>query len=337
MTTTKKEKLTIFLDASSLKLTPCGLKYIYTVVLGYRGLKMGNDMLFGSAFHKFRSLYRSGVEWGPALKEAVQMFTELSAHGHVKPNKKFLTKGFLSSVCLAYVEKYPIEKDILQPILDDEGKPLVEPATRFAFPFRVMDDMDILVAGTMDSVEHKREEQYNPECNVIVDAKSTGAWKIAQYLSGYRMSSQLMMYRWAIRKYAKFKPNSIWSRLDKSKLGCMIEGIFYSSSEREEGGEDTEGKVKFVRSEKPIFFKDWQLDEFEFMLNGSVDKIVSDVRNLSVNRALPMREGIMTDACETKYGPCPFFEACAAVDDEARESILSRDFKREMYNPLNFG
>lgn len=334
MTHNTDKKLTIFVDASALKNSSCGLKLIYTTVQGYRGCKTNNDIIWGSAFHKFRALYRSGLEWQQAMKEAIGLFNDMMADAHIKDNKKYLTKGFLTSACMEYMEKYPMATDILQPIRDDAGVPLIEPVSRFAFPFRILPEVDILLAGTMDSMEHKKEEPYSPAMNLIVDAKTTGTWKIREFFNTFNLSPQLMMYRYAIRCYAKLRPDSIWAKLDKEPLGCMIEGIFHSSRENKDG--EVKSKVIFSRCEKPIVFQRWQIDEFEVLLNQAVDKLVAHVIALLKYGIMPPREGIINGSCDTKYGPCQYAEACAAVDEEARDSIMDRTFTKSFYNPLAF-
>lgn len=312
-------KHTIFIDASALKNSACGLKVFYTVVKGYRAKYTTNIIAWGSGFHKFRALHRGRNP--RALIEAIQLF-ESTPKVEVK---KFLTKGSLATACMDYAEKFPMDKDILQPI---EG--LIEPASRFAIPYASEPEVDVIIAGTMDSVEHKKREAFSEACNLIVDAKTTGTWKVREYMDSYRLSPQLLMYRWAIRQYAKMRPESIWAKLDQTKLGCMIEGIFYTAKP-----DDTGATVKFIRSE-PIFFTDNQLETFERMLKIAIAKIIADVKIYVHTGKIPDPDGIMCDACNTKYGPCNFADVCLAPDDEAMESILERDFKVEHYNPLEF-
>ena len=50
---------------------------------------------------------------------------------------------------------------------------------------------------------------------------------------------------------------------------------------------------------------------------------------------LPKADGIMFGSCEQKFDLCPFFNVCAATNDEAREAMLANNYACKAYDPFN--
>lgn len=323
-------KTTVIVDASCIKSSACGLKLFYDVVDGYTGGHLNNDIHWGSAFHKFRAVYRETNDWFKAAKAGQDTFH--SREIKVKENKKYLTVGFLNKAFIKYEERLPFYKDKLVPVIDDTGNVLIEPASRFAFPYIITDDVEIIVAGTMDEMSFQHADGFDaPAGYRIVDCKTSGSWKIREYLESYKLSTQLMMYRWAIKQYAKLHPGSIWDRIDKSpNVAGLIEGVFHR-------GEDTEesAAVTIARS-KPIYFLPWQIEEFEVLLHRVCMNLIEHIRHFRKTGQRPMREGIINDSCSTKFGPCSYAEVCPSVDEEQRQAKLESLYIKRQYNPLQF-
>lgn len=305
---------------------------MYTGVLGYTGKKLNNDIHWGSSFHKFRSVYRTTNDWGKACKEGIEYFKN-NSHVIVKKNKVYLTQALLLTAFIKYEEQYKQEKDTLVPVIDENGDSLVEPRTRFAVPLYIESDIEVLLAGTLDELSYEHGSHFVSAGYRITDCKTSGAYKIREFFDGYRLSTQMLTYRSAIRRYAKQKPGSIWDKVNKAGASCLIEGVFHKSKDPEVEGAGA--SVSITRSD-PLPFVDWQIDEFDGLLDATVKKYVENVRRLKKDGKLPPREGLINDSCDTKFGPCPFTNICTCVDEEQKESMLEEYFTRKDYNPLMF-
>lgn len=326
------QKTTISIDASAIKESSCGLRLFYNVVIGYKEKFPNNDIVWGKAFHTFREKFRVTRNCFAGMTLATKQFQTTPMHE--KSNKQYLTTHFITDAAMQYEIEYEndmldtvyVSPDFMQLNYNGVDKvPLVEPVTRFSFPYIVEEDIDVLVCGTMDELAKQRGGNY-----LIVDCKTTGAWDIRSYFQGYHLDPQLLMYRFALKEYAKAHPDSIWDQIDKTQVGCMIEGVFYKGGTS--GGRPS---ITFKRSD-PFYFQQWQLDEFDSLLTKICRSLIEDVRRWKTTGKLPLRQGISNSSCTTKYGLCKYFGACVKVDAEARESELEYHFIKKQYNPLNF-
>jgi len=321
-------KPTIFLDASALKKSFCRRNLFYEVFEGYKEAKPGNDTVFGSAFHKFRADWRTGIPVEEALKGAVKLYTESPKID--KDNKTFINKSFLLDICLQYEEKY--KNDDFKVVWDGKTA-LIEPVTRFAFPLYTCCDFDILAAGTMDEIGFLQLEKHYAIC----DIKTTGSWRKKEFMTSFKMSPQLKMYRWAVRQYAKFHPNPIWKQIDKGPVAAFIDGVFYKAGSKTEGP-----SVEFVRKDywggiNYIYFKDAEIDEFGVMVGEQLKKLIIDVAAYLKDGTVPYREGTVNDTCTSKFGGCKYLGACSAPDETSATSYLNFNFVKKQYRPLLFG
>ena len=327
---TKDEKLTIFLDASSLKNSSCLRRQFYDIVEGYKEGTPNNDTVFGTAFHKFRAHWRETGDFFKAMNMAKKCYEE--SPKIEKQNKKFLTTGFLLSVCEQYEEAY--KNDEFQVYRDKQGNSLIEPATRFAFPYHSDDDVDILIAGTMDELGRFRISKNFGIC----DVKTSVAYDIRKFMNSFKLSPQLKMYRWALRKYAKFNPDSIWAEIDREVVCCFIDGVFYKAPAKDGTPTVTLARKDHFGAYNYIIFKDSDLEEFERMLKiHIIDIFLPSIKHYLKTGEIPDREGILTDSCDGKFGPCKYAEACSSPDKEAREAYLNHTFVKRHYNPMTFG
>lgn len=327
-------KSTIIIDASALKKSSCVLRTFYITGKGYKKKGMvNNDMHIGSCWHAFRAEYRRTGDDLLAHKAASDLWDEEEVF--TKEKKQYVDKKFMQRMCMEYAELYPVDNDGLVRLKDGDDY-LIEPKTKFVFPFRCEPDIDVLVAGTQDEVCY-----WNPSNSYkggqmvdIIDGKVTGSWNTWKFIEDHLFNPQLILYRWTVKKYAKIKPNSIWEWIDRQpRVGASIDAVFYKAGTQKDDGMP---QLTFKRSE-PFVFKDWQLEEFELMLNKFVDDLVYWVRVYIKTGKLPPRFGILTDSCKDEFGKCDFCPACAAVDEEQRESYLELNFIEKEYNPLMFG
>ncbi len=333
------EKLLVMLDASSLSNSSCILRLFNIVVEGYKPKLENNDVCFGTAFHLFRKIFREKGEEGLAegINVAKKYFLETPMRE--KPNKKYLNTTFLMKVCLGYAEKYA--KDSFKPIRVKvkkkiEGSDNFDPGDRRdfieieeplleikgAFPYYVDDDIEILMAFTIDEIGKQENGIVS-----IMDAKTTSMWDIKSYFQSFELSPQLRFYKWALFKYAKAFPESFIGKLCDDIIGCQIDGIFYKGADKD---------VEYKRSDVMLFSDDPRMEEFESLIDSKVRKLVIKIKDWKNRGFTPMREGMLNGSCETKYGKCDFFQSCAAIDKETRNVILDYNFIKKHYNPLSF-
>ena len=309
-------KTTLILDASAIKESACMLRLFNTVVLGYKGKISYNDVEFGTAFHIFRKIYRE--KGMPGMAEGM-----LAASAYykdrpmlIKHNKKYLDLTFLQKVCLEYATIY--QQDNLTPVKDRDGEALLE--LTFAYPYYVDDEVEVLLAGTMDEIGKFHAGTY-----AIVDAKTTSVWDIDSYFRAYYLNAQLLFYRVALNYYASAHPESIFAEINKFDVACMIDGIFLKGA--------TADPI-FRRSEVFLFSAE-QVAEFEVLLRRKIMELVGHVKMWRQDANYrPLREGMINTACETVYGPCKYHPACAAKDPQWREAVYENNFRVKSYNPL---
>lgn len=328
----KKEKLTIILDASALKNSSCMLRMFYDVVCGYKEALPNNDTVFGSAFHTFRAHWRLTGDWFGAVAKAKKYYA--LTEKNIKKNKTFLTEGFLVEICRQYEEKYT--NDEFEVFRKPDGVALIEPETRFAFPFYTDNELDILMAGTMDEMGRFRISKHFGIC----DVKTSAVWDIRTFMNSFKLNPQLLLYRWAVQKYAKFAPDSIWAEIESNTIKCFIDGIFYKKGTNDSGPSATLMRKDEFGSIDYIIFKQKEIDEFD----GQVTKHIlgeggfkDGVKRWISTGQIPPRQGIVTDSCNTKFGMCKYAAACSAPDDEARKYYFQNNFITKMYNPMTFG
>ena len=315
------EKTLVILDASAMSQSGCILRLFRTVVEGYRPKLNTNVIEFGSSFHLFRKIFREKSDVGLAegINIAKEYFTTVPMVE--VPNKKYLTPVFLMRICIEYAEKYA--KDSFKPIWVDTEKgrePLLE--LKFAFPYYVDDEMEILIAGTIDEIGKKKNGIVS-----LVDAKTTAMWDIKSYFQSFELSPQLRFYKWALFKYAEAYPESFVAQLCSDIIGCQIDGIFYKGADKE---------VEYKRSDVMLFQDDPKMKEFDRLVAQKVVQLIEAIKWWKNHNKTPMREGMLNGSCQTKYGLCNFFTSCSAVDETTRNVILDYNFIKKPYNPLLF-
>lgn len=344
------DKILIVLDSSAISNSACMLKLFRTVVQGYTSKVNPNDIEFGTAFHKFRKIFRDKGENGiaPGIYAAKDYF--INTPMHVKSNKKYLTPNFLMKICMEYAVKY--EKDQFQVIRVKYNKPFYKHSKeemekiqikenrligmdelfeveesllelKFVFPYYVDEDMEILIAGTIDELG-----KHHNGIVCICDAKTTAMWNVQEYFEGFNLNCQLRFYKWSILKYIEAFPDSFLAQVCEHEIGCFVDGIFYKGADQE---------VIYQRSEVMLYNDDKGMKEMDSLVERKVEQLIDTVKQWKHNRLLPMREGILIGACETRYGKCTYAPVCAAVDDTVRDVMLDYNFVKKPYNPLNHG
>lgn len=292
---------------------------VYNVLVGQYQPKLNSvDIEFGQAFHKFIQTMRlSGGNYAAGIKAAVDHFTQTPFTP--KSNKRYMTEHYLTKVCLAYWEHYADGKDELQTLLNPEdNRPCVE--FKFSWPYYTSPEFDVFLAGTIDDI--CRVGKNGRYC--IRDYKTTSMWNQEDYFRGYRLSAQLMFYRFMLERYAELYPQGIFAEVARTGIGCIIDGIFLAGESKE---------PSFKRSEV-FFYGEQQMEEFAISLENKLGAIVDMLRRAVTLQQQPIADGMLTGGCVTNYGMCKYFSACSAPDKVAREHILRHNFASRPYTPL---
>lgn len=310
-------KQIIHINGSLLRESACRLRTFLKGTIGYKELINSANIEYGQAFHKFaQSLATTNGDVQLSMLAAFNYFknTEMI----YSRTNQWMTLGHLSATCLDFYEKvWNKEERDFEIVKSYGGAPLVE--QKFSIPYYSDDEVDVLIEGTIDM----KVKVFNG-CYAIGDYKTTAGWDKAKFFLPYRLSNQLMLYRWAVEWHAAKYPNSIYAEMVAKRLHCFVQGIFLTK----DGGAD------FERSEY-IYYSDDTMEEFRSLLDDKVEEIMNEVNNATKYPGYrPLKEGIINGACKTEWGTCPFLGACSSPDEKSFWGILDGQFKKEEYNPL---
>lgn len=316
-------KLIFMIDASAMRESGCMRRLYWTTVSGYRGKIPANDMVYGSAFHKFAELLdRTSGNVSEALIAAHKIYQP--AHYFIKETKSYLTLDHLTKTCMDYFSKVWLRKrernDEFE-LLWADGQPLVE--KKFCFPYMSCPQFDLLMSGTMDKLG-----KFRGGCYGIGDYKTTMSWgDTLKYFHSYRLDPQFRIYTLMLYKLAEMYPGSVYEEMVRGRLSFFIEGVFYSKAQ----------PTVFERSEVFHIKKD-ALDRFEQILKQRVQMLAAHIlQNLNTEEQIPFEEGTLNGNCQNKFGDCKFYNVCAAPDSVAQGHLLRNQFVQRYYNPLEFG
>lgn len=325
-TTASQERLTIMLDPSAIKESACILRLYRMVVLGLTHGVNSSDIEFGSAFHSYRKRYvelqfEGNYTDNPdllhflAMKEAYAYWNGTKMF--VKKDKDYLNKTYLEQTCEGYQSHYAKHGTEYE-IATIAGKPLLE--LRLSYPYYVAPegDIEVILCGTVDKVVRHRKFGFY----AIADYKTTAVWNKQKFFEGYRMSTQMVAYKYILKKMGELYPNSELSKMTEFNMPAVIDGIFHGKSK----------PAEFEMSE-PLWYSEDMMEEFEFGLQRIVGRLVEAIRD---NRKL-FREGMLNAGCEKIYGACNYFNACSAPNKEEEMLIINNKFVRRPYSPLTHG
>lgn len=327
-------KTIIRINASLIKSSSCG-RFLTLTHLGYSTKGIANDMVYGSAFHKFDEVYCITKDEKQALIAGMEYFSNAEKSGEMfyKDKKKHLNGPHLFLTMSRYLAEKKSGKDILNDytVLTLHGKVMVEQK----FSLKVYEDEQyiVLLQGTID----KLAELHKGNFICIPDWKTTSSWDVEDYFIGYKQSVQLRTYVYAVLKLAAQHPDREASKKVLQRGGVLRAFILGAFLKQPQG-------VEFHRSE--IFkFSQRDMVHYELMLNNLVKEIVYNVRQFDTTGNLPMEEGMMNGACNAPFGGvCKYFGACSAVvgmdgdnTDRTILGILNGQMEKKEYRPLQFG
>jgi hypothetical protein len=319
-----KPIITILLDSSALRLSACQRRIFLTVIEGWRGKIQYNDVEYGSAFHKFASTIEeqggNDTAFAPAIRATTEYFENKPMV--IKSKKKYLNNLHLVKTCTDWYHGFRSHDDF-QILKTDEGHPLVE--IQFSIPYRQYEFDNCIVCinicGTIDKVG-----KFRNGCWAIGDYKTTSSWSVEEYLESYSLSVQLRLYIWAFLQHCKAAPiGSPLHNLTIVNCGSFIDGVFLNGAD----------KTIFKRS-RIFYLKEADMLEFEMLLEEEAKRL-AEIAQLKVKGLIPNRTGMMNGACETKYGKCEYFAACASPDSVAFQHLLNKSHHRIGYDPSTFG
>ena len=338
-------KLSLNIDSTILGSSHCILKFARDLFGDIQSPELGGykqlpnaSMIYGVACHKFRDvMYKTGGHYPTARAAAEKVFNvpklpPSDKKGHISDPRHLITTCFM--VWSEYIEKEGAFDLVMLPSkcywCDGKGKEREEfcskcngtgirvaPASELSFKIPFYEDEILLInlCGTLDGVG-----KINGGCYAIPDFKFTSAWNKDEYLESYELSRQLRMYRLACKLMAERNPESVLGKIGATNMGAFIDGVFIKPKAND---------VEFKRSQVFIYSKE-DIEAFERELEEFCSKLSSHI----ANKYFP-KEGIRNGTCEGKWHPCSYWHCCKS-NNKISDLLLKRDFKRKVYDPLNF-
>lgn len=322
-------KKIICIDASSLKKSSCGLRMFLSVVEGWTTPKQSNDLLYGTCFHKAVEIYAKTADGFKATEEALKHWDENIDNCEVKYLARYLDRQHLHGALLQYFVAVNTN-DIFTRCKYIKVNESALAEMKFSIPLYSDDSVDVLLQGTIDGIF-----QIDGGCPCIGDWKTTRAKNPEDYFFGYKMSTQLRVYIWAVQWLLKHYPDSPIAQAFKTAptIGAFIYGAFLSKD-----------KIDFQRSQIYRFGKADML-RFEMLLMGEVQKLVDSYKLFAYGGTRPLPEGLINNSCQEVFGSyCSYYGACSscvgvqATDEVALfEGMIRNNFVKKDYRPLEFG
>lgn len=326
-------KQIVRVNASALKECSCGRRFLLQVYEGYTSKHLSTDIVYGSSYHKGVEVYEltQGDE-KESLKLAMEYWNTVSPGCVVKSNKSHLNETHLYLALSKYFKEAKSNEIFTSCRTLKLGNDiLVE--KKFSIKIYEDDDFIVLLQGTIDRLV----QMLNSGAIAIADWKTTSAHKVDDYFSGYKLSPQLRVYVWAVRKLAQMYPDREYAKLINTRPAVIafIYGAFLKSPTG----------VEFHRSPLYKFTKE-DLLVFEDMMMMAVYKLVDDIRRLQATGKYPSPNGILNGSCIAPFGGlCKYFDACSSMvglnegTDGTRlfKGILESKLTKKPYTPLNFG
>lgn len=309
--------LDINIDASSLSSSGCTLEWYRRVVQGYRSPNVNNDIIYGVAVHKFiDTMFQTGGDMKQARDAAYKAFR---IPKYDKPKKLYMSdERHMFCTCLDYWENYVSKESTFDILQLPNGKAATE--LTFRFLWRDFGSVRVWLCGTMDKLG-----KFKRGCYAIGDYKTTSSWDEDNYFKSYEMSCQLRFYIYALKQMAIHYPDSVLGQIGATNVGAYIDALFIKAKVVEN---------KYERSD--VFqYKPEEIEEFEGMLINRVERFISVIQSIQNGGRRPNKEGILSGACERKFGKCDFWNVCKN-SDPVGDVLLKRDFIIKPYDPLNF-
>lgn len=281
------------IDPTTLSHSHCLEKVRLSNTLGLCSKIPDHKIDFGSGFHKAIAVWQRTKSLDAAIAAAQKHSAETKA---VVPDKDYRNAAYLEYCVMRYIQEYKFDTFTPMQVGDRFGVELP-----FKVPYKAYEHVDVILCGVVDSVGQHTNRI------VFKDIKTTASRDPKSYFSSYEVSTQMMIYSWALRKLGlvDYYPPS------------MIDGVFLSASD-----------VRFQRSNL-ITFRDDLIEDCMQWVEDRVDAIVAAMENRK-----PWVRNF--SACSGKFGMCEFFPVCS-VQEAYREGVIERNFSTRVYDPMTFG
>lgn len=257
------------------------------------------DLLFGSAFHKFREVYAT-----EGFMKAMGAGMEVWNKDYLEcapPSKKkeFIKSPYLAGAMSAYHTKYPDRGmiDGFQQCYRSDGTALVE--QYFSVPILESDKSIVELTGVIDAIG------IIGNTLVIEDTKTTSYTQQEEFFAKYESSHQMMFYYYIISVLSDMYPDSALAQFKRSMnfFSVSIFGVFL-----------TPDRAIFKRSPL-INFSEERIREYSSALLYEVSKIQDILDN-----GEEAKNGYATGACNGIYDVCPFVRYCSLSDNSKEDA-----------------
>lgn len=284
----------------------CNIKGLMSHVLKLRPRGKGSLALdYGTAIHAGLEQFMLGHGLDEATESFIKVATELNIDKWLD-DKRCTARG-IETLASWQMYKHNLIHDYQAIELNtDAGK---KKAVELGVEKRIcsventdIGDVDVYWTGRVDAVVKYKGKLW------ILDHK-TSSMLGDKFLDDKMRSNQFIGYWYTLNEIVK-------KEYGESLAGVLLNVICTGRKD-----------LAFETYELP--FSQWQIDEWleetQFKLKGIV-KLLLDLYNGN-HWAMIERE-----LCVTKYGKCPFFDACNTVD-KARDSILTTSYDKHDWSP----
>jgi len=307
---------TVYFDPSLLTSTFCPRAMFYRQVENTQTKFDSIAAIYGNAGHRFlRKLYE-GEGFNPALAYASEYYQE-NTEGKILDAKEFRTCQHLQLVCLNYYQNHLSKYLHQMPIKIGEGdKKILGTELNFALPYKVTDDLQVILCGTIDKVVKKADRQLE-----IIDYKFTATWDSRMYLQKAAHIPQLRFYSMMLKKFLglSYYPSS------------RLEGIFLSRLQKKDPKLE---KICYVEQSDSSIYLEEDMKIFEEMLHRTMAKWIGylDHQDVGNRQSWPMD----WMQCSGYWGDCSYMDLCNADRDQGLYELLKTKFEEGPYEPLKF-
>ena len=256
----------------------CPRKFFYSRIWRLTTPRKSIDLHAGGAFAKGIEIARKAfhVDHNSA-EHSVHIGLEALWRAYGTFDAEDSAKSFegMSVAFVRYFDKFPLDSDQLQPLVDRTGKPAIE--YNFAIPFdeeilHPETKEPILYAGRFDMIAKLDDTHF------IVDEKTTSAFG-ASWSNRWDLEGQFTGYCWAAQSYGI------------PVASVMIRGICILKND-----------IKFMQV--PLYRPQWRIERWHSNLKATIKRMIEAHTRIEYE----MAEG---SAC-ANYGGCEFRTLCLA-------------------------
>lgn len=323
-------KYTISLDSTVLSHSGCIRALINTILGdpetqelgGYKEKVLGVPLVYGIAIHKFLdTMYKTN---GHIPTARAKMLEEYRTIPFIPDRKKLWMndeKHLMSTANQVWTEfcEEEVGFELLkvpQLKLGSETEIVEGYATEINFKIPYYEDeiVKVYLCGTIDRIG-----KFKNGCYCIRDWKTTGSWEDGYFVQ-YELSRQLRFYTLAVKLMAQVAPDSVLGKMGQTQFRAMIDGIFLRANPNE----------TVVQSSEAFYYDDDEINKFKETLDTKIQEISQALRKNDFPK-----QGILTGACEKKFGRCTYWNLCKSKPEIAK-ILLDRDFVRKPFDPLSY-